>query len=37
MKLTEMQRKAFFSKLEEEKKIKEETLKKTKRLSEWIK
>ena len=35
-KLTEIQRKALFAKYAEEERIKEETLKKTRRLSEWL-
>ena len=34
--LTELQRKALFAKYAEDDRIKEETLKKTKRLDEWI-
>jgi hypothetical protein len=35
-KLTELQRKALFAKYAEDDRIKKETLKKTKRLSEWL-
>lgn len=36
MKLTDKQRKAIFAKYAEEERIREETLKKTRRLSEWL-
>jgi hypothetical protein len=36
-KLTELQRKALFAKYAEEERIKAETLKRTRKLSEWTK
>jgi hypothetical protein len=37
MKLTDIQRKALFAKYAEDDRIREETLKRTRRLNEWTK